>query len=89
MCVLDTADGQSRPSFPYSDPHTRIRRVCPGNSFADASLFIWCATMLSVYEFSKAIGPDGKVEEPLVEYTSGVVRYVYAFHDSITANVDR
>ena len=44
--------------------------------------------MLSVYEFSKAVGPDGKVEEPLVEYTSGVVRYAYAFHESITANVD-
>lgn len=54
-----------------------IRRICPGVNFTDASIFIWCAMILSVYDISKAVGFDGTFVEPDGEYTSGALRYVY------------
>ena len=40
--------------------------------------------ILSVYDISKAVGPDGKIVEPTCEYTSGIVRYV-AFNEGLNA----
>ncbi|CCM01268.1 uncharacterized protein FIBRA_03317 [Fibroporia radiculosa] len=50
------------------------RRVCPGQLFAEDSLFIFAAMVLSTFNISKASNPDGKTIEPEVEYT-GVIRW--------------
>lgn len=34
---------------------------------------------LAVFDVSKAIGEDGKIIEPAVEFTSGTIRYVFVF----------
>ena len=52
-----------------------VTRICPGMHFADASVFIWCAMILSVYDISKA-SENGKLVEPIDSYTTGAVRYV-------------
>lgn len=54
-----------------------VFRICPGVNFADTELFIWCAMILAVYDISKTVGPDGKVAEPIIEYTSAADRYVH------------
>ncbi|THH12729.1 hypothetical protein EW146_g7425 [Bondarzewia mesenterica] len=51
------------------------RRICPGMRFADASLFLQCATVLAVFNITKAVSEKGVVIEPVVEYTSGTGTY--------------
>ena len=46
-----------------------------GMYFADASVWITCAMTLAAFDISKVV-ENGKVIEPVVEYTSGVIRYV-------------
>ncbi|KAI5117759.1 hypothetical protein M0805_000603 [Coniferiporia weirii] len=45
------------------------RRICPGMHLAESSIFITIATMLSVFNISKAEDPNGKIIEPEVEFT--------------------
>ena len=42
--------------------------------------------ILSVYDISKAVGPDGKPVEPDGECTSGTLRYVYSFNLKVCVN---
>ncbi|THH14867.1 hypothetical protein EW146_g5517 [Bondarzewia mesenterica] len=49
------------------------RRICPGMPFADASLFLQFATVLAVFNITKAVSKEGVVIEPVVEFTSGTV----------------
>lgn len=44
-----------------------------GMYLADASLFISCAMSLAVFDISKVVR-DGKVIEPVIDYTSGTIR---------------
>lgn len=44
-----------------------------GLFLADASVFLSCAMTLAVFNVTKAV-ENGKIIEPEVEYTSGVIR---------------
>ncbi|KAF7789305.1 hypothetical protein EIP86_000249 [Pleurotus ostreatoroseus] len=46
------------------------RRICP-----DASVWILCAMTLAVFNISKSV-ENGRVIEPVVEYTTGTIRYM-------------
>ncbi|KAL0953294.1 hypothetical protein HGRIS_004543 [Hohenbuehelia grisea] len=49
------------------------RRICPGRFLALDSIWIIIATVLSVYEITKARDTAGNVLEPQVSYTSGLI----------------
>ncbi|CAE6337602.1 unnamed protein product [Rhizoctonia solani] len=58
----------------YLDPNVPLapgfgwgRRKCPGVYFAEDSAFIFIASMLSVFTFSKKADADGKEIEPVIE----------------------
>ena len=54
-----------------------MRRVCPGMFFAMNSVFIGIATMLYVFNISKAKDEDGREIIPEVDFR-GFIRYVRA-----------
>ncbi|KAF8524189.1 cytochrome P450 [Gautieria morchelliformis] len=45
------------------------RRICPGRHLANESVFIAIACLISAYNFSKALGRDGKEIEPNIGYS--------------------
>lgn len=55
-----------------------ICRVCPGQPLAEDSLYIVAATVLATMNIDKAVGPDGLVLEPVVEYTGDLIRLALA-----------
>lgn len=48
------------------------RRKCPGNHLAIASVYIFLATMLSIFELEKVVDENGKVLEPEAALTVGL-----------------
>jgi hypothetical protein len=52
--------------------------------FADASVYISCAMMLSVFDFSKSL-ENGQVIEPEKEYTSSTIRYAFSIYIRVQA----
>ncbi|KAL1661014.1 cytochrome P450 [Schizophyllum commune] len=71
---------------PEKDPRTICfgfgRRICPGRELADISLFLACASILSVFEIRK--WKDGDVEVAPVEgQTSGSISHPLPFKCSI------
>lgn len=48
------------------------RRKCPGNHLALATVFVYVATMMSVFELEKVVDGEGRVVEPNVELTVGL-----------------
>ena len=75
------ADDLTNMSFGYG------RRVCPGRYLASTSTWLAVANMLSVFRFSKAIGPAGYEIDIFPEYTGGVARLV--FYDPRCGVADR
>jgi len=59
------------------------RRVCPGEHLAEKTLFIMCSTILATLTISPALGVDGTVVLPEVDYTSGVIVHVKPFKCTI------
>jgi cytochrome P450 len=63
---------------PAPDPHQFVfgfgRRVCPGRILADNALFLNVAQSLAVFNIDKPV-VHGKVVEPAVKFTSGVVSH--------------
>ncbi|KAJ7251429.1 cytochrome P450, partial [Mycena rebaudengoi] len=55
------------------------RRVCPGQHMVQSTLWITVASLLAVFNITKAIGKDGKILEPSYEYHSAIVSYVMPF----------
>ncbi|KAJ7585231.1 cytochrome P450 [Mycena floridula] len=51
------------------------RRICPGRHFADGSLWIAMASMLAVFDISKAIDNDGKEITPQLTFTIGLIHH--------------
>ena len=49
-------------------------RACPGRWLAFDTLWITVASVLAVYDISKAVDDGGAVIEPDTEYTTGIVR---------------
>lgn len=60
-----------------------VRRVCPGQYLADASLWISIAMSVAVFDITKKVGPGGQVIEPKVSYTSGTVSHPEPFECDI------
>ena len=48
------------------------RRICPGRYLANASTWLAAANMLSMFRFSKAIGPAGYEIDIFPKFTGGV-----------------
>ncbi|TFY59478.1 hypothetical protein EVG20_g7775 [Dentipellis fragilis] len=71
---------------PEVDPRTYVfgfgRRICPGLNLADASMFISVAMVLAVFDISKAV-ENGRVVEPVVEYTGTTISHPKPFKCSV------
>ncbi|KAJ7251340.1 cytochrome P450 [Mycena rebaudengoi] len=59
------------------------RRVCPGRYMAQSTLWITVASLLAVFDITKAVGEDGKILEPSYEYHSALVSMPFPFKCSI------
>ncbi|KAJ7251336.1 cytochrome P450 [Mycena rebaudengoi] len=59
------------------------RRVCPGRHMAQSTVWITVASLLAVFNITKAIGEDGKISEPSYEYHSDIVLMPFPFKCSI------
>ncbi|KAF8168214.1 cytochrome P450 [Crassisporium funariophilum] len=55
------------------------RRVCPGRYLATNSAWIAIVSILSAFNISKFVDETGKVVEPLIEYTDGLVTHPKPF----------
>ncbi|KAJ7685083.1 cytochrome P450 [Mycena polygramma] len=60
------------------------RRVCPGQHLAEHSIWIQMVLSLLTVTISKAVDADGKINEPEIAFTSGVVSHVKPFKYQIT-----
>lgn len=49
--------------------------MCPGRFLAQDTLFIDISTILAVFDIAKAKNGDGGIDEPVVECTSGLIRF--------------
>ncbi|THG98128.1 hypothetical protein EW026_g3999 [Hermanssonia centrifuga] len=49
------------------------RRICPGMHLADASLFVYTATILASFNIGKPKDKEGNFIEQDVEYSTGIV----------------
>ncbi|KAJ6779274.1 cytochrome P450, partial [Mycena vulgaris] len=64
------------------------RRICPGKLLADASVFMICSTVLSVFNISK-VYKNGVAVEPLLGQTTGTVSQPLPFQCSVEPRNDR
>ncbi|EIN09519.1 cytochrome P450 [Punctularia strigosozonata HHB-11173 SS5] len=55
------------------------RRVCPGQALGDSSVFLACAMSLAAFDISKSVDDTGRVLEPVVEHTSGIISHPKPF----------
>ncbi|OHX00029.1 cytochrome p450 [Colletotrichum incanum] len=71
---------------PEVDPHKFVfgfgRRICPGRILAENSIFLTVAQTLAVYSLSKPVR-DGRVVEPSIKFTPGVISHPEPFDISI------
>lgn len=51
-------------------------RICPGLHFAEASLFLAMASVLSTFNISKALDQQGREITPLEVFNSAMIMYV-------------
>ncbi|EJD46096.1 cytochrome P450 [Auricularia subglabra TFB-10046 SS5] len=72
-------EGKTLPPSPMEYAFGFGKRVCPGLHFAECSLMLNMAHILSVFDISKARGQDGREIEPQVEFTTGITRPVRLF----------
>ncbi|KAF9269239.1 cytochrome P450 [Marasmius fiardii PR-910] len=70
-----TSDGQLDPNVP--DPARAVfgfgKRICPGRHMAYSSVWSVISSVLTVFNISKSLNPDGSVNEPTYEYVSALV----------------
>ncbi|EJC98990.1 cytochrome P450 [Fomitiporia mediterranea MF3/22] len=71
---------------PEMDPEQFVfgfgRRICPGRTLADASLYLTIVQSLSVFNISKVV-EDGKVIEPTIAFTAGVASHPVEYRTSV------
>lgn len=71
-----------------SDPRQYVfgygRRICPGRHFANASLFLYVAQTLAVFDIGKAVDEEGREIEPELKATPGVISHLEPFAFMIT-----
>jgi len=82
-------DGRS----PARDP-TKIafgfgRRICPGRHMADNTTFLNIASILAVFNISKAVRRDGTLIEPKIKYISSLVSHPEPFECKIIPRSER
>ena len=53
------------------------RRICPGMHLAIDSMFVSIAMSLATLNIDKKKDANGQYIEPRVEYTTGIVRYIF------------
>ncbi|KAL2170137.1 hypothetical protein VTG60DRAFT_5159 [Thermothelomyces hinnuleus] len=75
-------------------PHNYVfgfgRRICPGRLLADSTLFLTIAQTLAVFEIRKAVDKDtGKVIEPVVGTTAGLVAHPLPFQCRLVPRSDK
>lgn len=76
--------GPDEPPSPYNYVFGFGRRVCPGRLLADSNLFLTIAQTLAVFDIQKAVDKTtGKVIEPIVGTTTGLVAHPLPFQCSI------
>ncbi|KAJ7146858.1 cytochrome P450 [Mycena epipterygia] len=77
-------DGKLNPDI--RDPQAVFgfgRRVCPGRHMVMSSMWITVASILAVFNITKAVGDDGQTIEPSYEYSSDLVNAPLPFKCSI------
>ncbi|KAJ6567325.1 cytochrome P450 [Mycena vulgaris] len=60
------------------------RRICPGQHLAENSIWIQMVLSLLTMTIHKAVDADGRIIEPEVAFTSGIVSHVKPFKYQIT-----
>ncbi|KAH8114366.1 cytochrome P450 oxidoreductase [Phellopilus nigrolimitatus] len=60
------------------------RRACPGKELADASLFMFVAASLAVFDFKKVRGADGQIKEPKFAFSPGTITHPEPFSINAT-----
>ncbi|KZT37255.1 cytochrome P450 [Sistotremastrum suecicum HHB10207 ss-3] len=77
---------------PQPDPRNFVfgfgRRICAGQHFAEAALFLTIAATLATFRISKDEDEDGRVVEPLVEFASGIVSKAEEFRCKVERRGD-
>ncbi|GLB36242.1 putative cytochrome p450 [Lyophyllum shimeji] len=77
---LDRKHNDSMGINPLPEPAFGFgRRMCPGRWFAFDAMWIVVASILSVYEISKAVDENGQTIEPKVEYESHLLSHPKPF----------
>jgi len=64
------------------------RRICAGQNFADAVLYIGIVSILATLNISKHRDGDGNEVEPEVAYTAAIINQVKPFKCTINPRLD-
>ncbi|KAJ7142243.1 cytochrome P450 [Mycena epipterygia] len=78
-------DGKPNPDV--RDPQAVFgfgRRICPARHMALESVWITIASILSVFDITKAVGDDGQIIEPSYQYSPDLISAPLPFKCSIT-----
>ncbi|PBK93428.1 cytochrome P450 [Armillaria gallica] len=84
---IRTATKDPEPN-PYKSAFGFGRRTCPGRVLADASIFISCAMVLSVFKISK-YSENGVTFEPDTGHTAGTISHPTPFKCTIKARSEK
>jgi len=52
-----------------------IPRICPGKQFSLRTVYLFVASVLSVFDIGPALDEDGNPQMPKAEFHGGLVRY--------------
>ncbi|KAL6877737.1 cytochrome P450 [Trichoderma longibrachiatum] len=65
------------------------RRVCPGRLLADTSLFLNMASLVAVFDMTKAVDEKGNVLEPKLDFEAGIIARPKPFPFKITPRSEK
>ncbi|KAJ6591168.1 cytochrome P450 [Mycena vulgaris] len=71
--------GETQQPDPFNFVFGYGRRVCPGATLAEESLFLAVSNILTMFNISKALDAEGKEMEPRVEWKTAVVTVAMNF----------
>ncbi|KAG7447374.1 cytochrome P450 [Guyanagaster necrorhizus] len=77
-------DGVMNPDIPHPEEAFGFgRRICPGQEMAEASMWMSIASILAVFDITKAVDDKGNAIEPSGEFTSGLLSHPVPFQCEI------